>query len=193
MLRLFVGIDLPEEIKEELYSLRGGLYGAQWHTKERLNLNLRFIGNVSEPVAEDVLKELRYIRFPAFHMAFKEIGYFAYGDQPHHIWTGVDTPKLIGELQEKIDKAVINAGAGNADKFKFVPHVSLAKLTGTTMAEVFEYIGRNNLFHSKPFLVDSFCLFASHARENGEGKYYTIEETYSLNLTETLDSPLYTK
>ena len=61
MLRLFVGIDLPEEIKEELYSLRGGLYGAQWHTKERLNLNLRFVGNVSEPVAEDVLKELRYI------------------------------------------------------------------------------------------------------------------------------------
>ena len=182
MIRLFVGLDLPEEIKQELYALRGGLFGAQWHTMDRLNLNLRFIGNVEEPVAADILKELRYIRFPAFHMAFKEVGYFAVGNQPHHIWTGVDTPKLIGELQEKIDKAVIRAGGGNADKFKFIPHVSLAKLQGTTMDDVFEYIKRNNLFHGKTFLVDSFCLFQSHARENGEGKYYTIEETYPLSL-----------
>lgn len=182
MIRLFAGIDLPPEIKEELYALRGGLFGAQWHTKERLNLNLRFIGNIEEHTAEEVLRELRYIRFPAFHMAFKEIGYFAHADQPHHIWTGVDTPHLIAELQEKIDKAVVKAGAGNADKFKFVPHVALAKLQGTSMDEVFEYIRGNNLFRSTPFLVDSFCLFASHARENGEGKYYTVEETYPLSL-----------
>ncbi len=186
MLRLFVGLDLPENIKDELYALRGGLIGAQWHTKERLNLNLRFIGNVEEYVAEEVLKELRYIRFPAFHMSFKGIGYFAHADQPHHIWTGVDTPKLIAELQEKIDRAVIKAGAGNADKFKFVPHVSLAKLQNTSIENVFGYISQHNLFHSQSFLVDSFCLFASHARENGQGKYYTLEETYPLSLVETL-------
>lgn len=186
MLRLFVGLDLPEETREELYALRGGVFGANWHTKDRLNLNLRFIGNVEEPVAEEVLKELRYIRFPAFHMSFKGINYFANGDIPHHIWTGVDTPKLIGELQEKIDKAIIRAGAGNADKFKFVPHVSLARLHGSSIEDVFTYIAQNNLFRSKPFLVDSFCLFASHAREYGEGKYYTIEETYPLSLIEVM-------
>ena len=119
-------------------------------------------------------------------MSFKGIGYFAHADQPHHIWTGVDTPKLIAELQEKIDRAVIKAGAGNADKFKFVPHVSLAKLQNTSIENVFGYISQHNLFHSQSFLVDSFCLFASHARENGQGKYYTLEETYPLSLVETL-------
>lgn len=182
MLRLFVGLELPEEVKEELFALRGGLFGASWHTKERFNLTLRFIGSVEEPVMQDIVRELRYIRFPAFHMSLKGIGYFANGPMPHHIWTGVDTPKLIGELQEKIDKAIIKAGGGNADKFKFIPHVSLAKLQGTNMEEVFNYIALNNLFHSKLFLVDSFCLFASHARENGEGKYYTLEEMFPLSL-----------
>lgn len=182
MIRLFVGLELPDEIKNELLSLRGGLFGASWHTKERLNLTLRFIGSVQEPVMQDIIRELRYIRFPAFHMAFKEIGYFAYGAAPHHVWTGVDTPKLIGELQEKIDKAIVKAGGGSADKFKFVPHVALAKLQGTHMDEVFHYIAEHNLFHSKPFLVDSFCLFASHARENGAGKYYTVEEMFPLSL-----------
>ena len=45
-------------------------------SRDKLTLNLRFVGNVEEPVAEEVLKELRYIRFPAFYMAFKEIHYF---------------------------------------------------------------------------------------------------------------------
>ncbi len=182
MIRLFVGLELPEHIKNQLYSLRGGLEGAFWHPKERLTLNLRFIGNVEEPTAEDILKELRYIRFPAFHMAFKEIHYFANSDIPHHIWTSVTEPRIVGELQQKIDNAIKKAGGGTADRFKFVPHVSLAKLQGTTMDEVFRYIAQNNLFHSEEFLVDSFSLYASHARENGEGKYYTAEETYPLCL-----------
>lgn len=182
MIRLFVGLDLPEDIKDELYALRGGLEGAFWHTKDKLNLNLRFIGNVEEPVAEEILKELRYIRFPAFHMAFKEINYFASKDIPHHLWTGVANPVVITELQQKIDLCIKKAGGGDADRFKFVPHVSLAKLQGTDLNELFRYIALNNLFHSREFLVDSFSLFASHARENGEGKYYTIEETYPLML-----------
>lgn len=182
MIRLFVGLDLPDEIKEELYALRGGLPGADWHSKDKLNLNLRFIGNVEEPVADEVLKELRYIRFPAFYMAFKEINYFATKNIPHHIWTGVSEPRIIAELQQKIDLAVKKAGAGDADRFKFVPHVSLARLRGATFDDVFKYIAENNLFKSKEFLVDSFSLFASHAHENGDGKYYTVEETYPLAL-----------
>ena len=109
------------------------------------------MGDVEEPVAEDVLKELRYIRFPAFYMAFKEINYFASKNIPHHIWTGVSEPRIIAELQQKIDLAVKKAGAGDADRFKFVPHVSLAKLQGTTIDDVFRYRSMNNLFHSKEF------------------------------------------
>lgn len=182
MIRLFVGLDLPQDIKEHIYSLRGGLEGAIWHSIDKLNLNLRFVGDVTEDVATEVLKELRYVRFPAFHMAFQGVNYFESRDIPHHLWTGVSTPKVIDELQEKIDRAVVKAGAGNADKFKFVPHVSIAKLQGTSYDELFEYIKHNNLFHTKEFLVENFSLFASHARENGEGKYYTVEETYPLNL-----------
>lgn len=182
MIRLFVGIDLPPEIKEELYKLRGGLNGANWRTIERMHLTLRFIGNVQEHVAEEILRELRYIRFPAFNMSLKSIGYFDVGDIPHHLWAGVDNEKILQELHDKIDVAIKRAGGGNKADFKFLPHVTLAKLHGSTMDDVFKYIAQNNLFHSPEFLVDSFSLFVSHARENGEGKYYTVEENYPLNL-----------
>lgn len=182
MIRLFVGIDLPDEIKEQLYTLRGGLSGAKWRGTDRMHLTLRFIGNIPEHVADEILRELRYIRFPAFHLSLKGIGYFDVGDIPHHLWAGVDNEKILTELHDKINAAIKRAGGGDQADFKFLPHVTLAKLQGSTMDDVFKYIAQNNLFHSDDFLVDSFSLFVSRARENGEGKYYTAEENYPLSL-----------
>ena len=182
MIRLFVGIDLPQNIKKELLSLQKGLPAALWRPDSKMHLTLRFIGNLEEPVAEEVLKELRYIRFPAFHFALKGIGYFERSGVPHHVWAGVDSDKAIRELQQKIDSAVKKAGAGQEDKFKFVPHVTLGKLFGANRADVFEYISRNNLFHTAEFEATSFILYQSIARENGEGKYYKEIEEFPLML-----------
>jgi len=182
MIRLFVGIDLPDEVKESLSALQKGLPSALWRPTQKMHLTLRFIGNLEEPIAEEVLKELRYIRFPSFHFALKGIGYFERSGVPHHIWAGVDSDKAIRELQQKIDTAVKKAGAGQADKFKFVPHVTLGKLFGANRADVFEYIRQNNLFRTDSFEATSFSLYQSIARENGEGKYYKEIEEFPLML-----------
>ena len=182
MIRLFVGLEIPEKVKEQLISLDKNLAGALWKSEDKLHLTLSFVGNVEEPVAEELVRELRFIRFPAFHLSLKEIGYFATGDIPHHLWAGVDEDKALRELQEKIEGAVRKLGLGDRDKFKFHPHVTLAKLQGASLSDVMSYISKNNLFHSELFLVESFCLFSSHAKEAGEGKYYQIEEQYPLAL-----------
>jgi 2'-5' RNA ligase len=182
MMRLFIGLALPEKVKEQLMALDKDLPGALWKSADKLHLTLSFVGNVEEPVAEELLRELRFVRFPAFHLSLKEIGYFATGDMPHHLWAGVDENKALKELQEKIAAVVHKVGLGDQERFKFHPHVTLARLQGVSLTDVMSYIGKNNLFHSDLFLVDSFDLFSSHAKEAGEGKYYKIEEQYPLNL-----------
>ena len=182
MIRLFAGIGLPEPIKEQLVGLQKGLPSALWRPAEKMHLTLRFIGNLDESMADEVLKELRFVRFPAFHLALKGIGYFAKSAVPHHVWAGVDTDKAVRELQAKIDSAVKKAGAGQEDKFKFTPHVTLGKLFGADVGDVFRYIQANNLFRTEPFEVTSFTLYQSIARENGEGKYYKEIEEYPLML-----------
>ncbi len=182
MIRLFVGLDLPQSVKDQLSELQRGLPTALWRPQEKMHLTLRFIGNLEEPTAEDVLKELRYVRFPAFHLSLAGIGYFTRSDIPHHIWAGVAEDKAVRELQSKIDVAVKKAGAGTEDKFKFTPHVTLGKLFGADMNDVFKYIQANNLFHTEPFEITSFTLYQSIARENGEGKYYKEIEEFPLML-----------
>ncbi len=182
MIRLFIGLELPENIKKQVMDLDKNLSGAFWRGEEKLHLTLSFVGNVTEPEAEELMRELKFVRFPAFHMSLKEIGFFEVADVPHHLWTGVAEDKALRELREKIAGVVRKLGFENRDRFKFCPHVTLAKLSGTSLPEVMAYIAKNNLFHSDLFLVDSFSLFSSHAKEMGEGKYYRTEEQYPLSL-----------
>ncbi|MBQ4471995.1 MAG: RNA 2',3'-cyclic phosphodiesterase [Alphaproteobacteria bacterium] len=182
MIRLFVGLEIPENIKNQVLSLDKNLTGALWKSDEKLHLTLFFVGNVEEPRAEELMRELRFIRFPAFHLALKEIGFFANGDMPHHLWAGVEETKALGELQEKVAAVVRKVGLAGQDKFKFHPHVTLARLQGVSVPAVMDYISRNNLFHSDLFEVTSFSLFSSHAKENGEGKHYKVEAEYPLDL-----------
>lgn len=64
MIRLFAGIELPENIKEQLYALRGGVPNAKWVEKDNLHITLRFIGNIDEDDANDLHDGFMQLRAP---------------------------------------------------------------------------------------------------------------------------------
>lgn len=181
MIRLFVGLELPEDIKEHIYTLRGGVPNAHWIKKENLHLDLRFIGEVEEPMAADIHASLSRIRAPAFGLAFTEIGIFSTGNDPRDLWTGVSNYTELDILRNKIDKAVSFCGVP-PDRHKFHAHVRIAKLKGTSMVDAQEYIAHNNLFHTKDYTVEYFTLFSTHHHQNGEGAFYQVEARYALSL-----------
>lgn len=181
MIRLFVGLELPENIANQVYSLHGGVPLAKWVDKEKLHLNLCFLGNIQEDIADNIHDKLCQLRVKAFNLSLSQVGYFATGDQPHHLWVGVNYYQALDELSTKIKKIAYDCKAPD-DRFKFHAHVSIASLKGTTMDDVFRFVSQNNLFKTDSFPVYYFTLFSSHARENGEGKYYRIEARYPLSL-----------
>ena len=183
MLRLFIGITPPKEIAEQLYSLHGGLPLARWVPKEKLHLNLAFLGNIHENQANDVHDMLKQVQFPAFSMTFQGLGYFSDGDRPHHLWCDVQDKQPLQALHAKINKVVQDCHINN-DRFRqFTPHLTLASLHGTSLTEVMSFIAANNLFKTDSFQVSNFSLISSHARDEGDaGKYYRIEDEYPLLL-----------
>jgi len=62
MLRLFVGIEFPPELKLRLSLLCAGIPGARWIDPGNLHLTLRFIGEITEDVAADVDEALAQLR-----------------------------------------------------------------------------------------------------------------------------------
>ena len=54
MIRLFVGLPIPADIRLSLSKLSAGLPGAKWVKEDNFHVTLRFIGEVDEGLADDI-------------------------------------------------------------------------------------------------------------------------------------------
>ena len=54
LFRLFVAIDLPTGVKEQLRGICYGVPGANWLNEEQIHLTLRFIGEVEGGVLREL-------------------------------------------------------------------------------------------------------------------------------------------
>ena len=61
---------------------------------------------------------------------------------------------------------------------KFTPHVTLARLSSPSLANVQDFLARQNLFVSRPFEVSRFVLFSS--RPSRGGGPYGVVDAYDL-------------
>ncbi len=162
MLRLFVGIDLPPELKLRLSLLAAGLPGAKWVDPGNYHLTLRFIGEVDEGHAADIDAALMQIHAPRFEVTLATIGHFGL----RMLWVGIERNPALQHLHEKIE-SVLNRLGFPAEERRYTPHVTLARLKGTHEHRLQAYLGEHALFRAAAFPVDRFSLVASYLTKSG--------------------------
>ena len=177
MPRLFVAIDMPERIRDDITATYMALPGARWVPEEQIHLTLRFIGEVAGDVAERVKSALRSVAGPSFSLTLKGIGFFPPRKEPHVLWVGLSENEELLRLQSRIERTLTAAGI-EQDSRKFHPHVTVARLHGTPHQKVAEYVTANSLFATEEFAVSSFFLYSSTLGK--EGAIHTKEATYKL-------------
>jgi RNA 2',3'-cyclic 3'-phosphodiesterase len=176
-MRLFVGIDLPWELREELARLRISLPGARWVPEENLHLTLRFIGEVDRTQAEDIDAALHALRGKRFPLTLSGIGTHSRGARETMLWAGVEKSPPLEHLQAKVETALQRAGQ-RAERRRFLPHVTLARLDSLSDARLAGYVQAHNLFRSRPVDIDHVTLFSSLLGK--EASVYTAEMDYQL-------------
>jgi RNA 2',3'-cyclic 3'-phosphodiesterase len=162
MLRLFVGIELPPELRLSLSLLASGVPGAKWVDPGNYHLTLRFIGEIDEGRAEDVDAALNQIRAPRFDLVLATIGHFGL----RQLWVGVERNDALQHLHGKIESALTRLGLP-PDERHYTPHVTLARLKGTTEARLQAYLAAHGLYRAPPFRVERFALIASYLTKSG--------------------------
>lgn len=178
MIRLFAALDLPEDVRDRLAMIAGGVPGARWTPPENMHLTLRFVGDVDETVFADVAAALSRVEAPAFDLAIEGVGNFARGRMPTMLWAGVAKSPALDLLQGRVDQAVTGAGLP-PDARRFSPHVTLARLKGSPRGRVQQFIADHALFRLPPFRVESFTLFSSF--RGHAGAIYRAEASYDLS------------
>jgi 2'-5' RNA ligase len=176
-MRLFVGLELPWELKQQLSLLVSGLPGARWVPTENYHLTLRFIGEVPPYRAEELDAALSALRGKGLVLSLGGVGTFEKAGRAVALWVGVTRNPALEHLQTKVETALQRAGMA-AEKRRFVPHVSLARLENVPQERLFGWIQAHNLFRATPLTVAHFTLFSSQLGK--EASVYTPEVAYAL-------------
>ena len=176
MQRLFVALSIPDDVAQSLALIQSGVPGARWQTREQLHLTLRFIGEVDGRAAAMIDDALAGIDAPRFTLALHAVGEFG-GKHPHALWAGVRTNEALLHLQRKVETAIQRAGVA-ADRQKYTPHVTLARLSRGNVGRVVDYLTDHALYSSAPFPVDGFILYSSVL--TSDGSIYCAEKAYRL-------------
>lgn len=162
MLRLFVGIGLPPELKLRLSLLCAGVPEARWVDSGNFHLTLRFIGEVDEGLASDIDAALLRVEQTRFQVTLAGVGQFG----TRMLWVGVEKSPPLLQLQGKIENVLQRLGLPPEGR-RFTPHVSLARLRPPLGPKLPAFLAEHALFRAEPFEVKEFALVASYLSKSG--------------------------
>ena len=177
MPRLFTGLEIPRDVAFALSLKRGGLYGARWIDSENYHITLRFIGDVDHQTANEVTDALdRLANSEAFTARLSSLGSFG-GDKPRALIAVVENNATLQRQQAAQERVLQRLGLDPEGR-KFVPHVTLARLRGTSPEDVARFMAFAGRFEPLEFEVRRFVLFSS--RDSVGGGPYLVEQSYPL-------------
>lgn len=177
-MRLFVGLDLPADLRETLARTYGHLDGARWVPVENLHLTLRFIGEIPNPVADEIDHALAGLRARRFGLGLGGTGLFERQGRATTLWAGVAPREpALEHLRAKIETALQRSGLP-PERRRFQPHVTLARVDQVAPHQLVAWVQAHNLLRTEIVPIGHFTLFSSLLGK--EQAVYTPEVDYEL-------------
>lgn len=160
-MRLFTALDLSNDHKRLLSSLRRSIAGVTWYPPQSYHLTLRFIGEIrSRPLMEEISHALASVTIVPFALVPSTVGIDEQG-QHRRLWAGVEPEQGLLTLQSRVESALRRCGLP-PEKRRFQPRIAVGKLTGEADGEIVRWIQGNNLMRGTPAVTSHFTLFRSH-------------------------------
>lgn len=133
--RVFVAIELPDNVKRGLGSIIEGLRQrshtpAKWVSADGIHLTLKFLGEIPAPRVEEVKKALTTacLGTPPMHLEIDALGGFPNTAQPRVVWAGLSgNIEVLSRLATRVDLALAELGYARESR-PFVPHLTIARV-----------------------------------------------------------------
>ncbi len=175
MVRLFVGLELSQDIKSALNFARSGVEGARWQTDDQLHITLAFLGEIDPGMVSHVENALSRITFEPFDLRLAGVNMFGTQQHPKTLWAGVEIEENLRLLHNKIRRALACIDI-ETDNRRYKPHVTLARFSRGAEAHITNWLSDNSLLKTPLQKVGYFSLFSSHL--TAEGPQYLVEARF---------------
>jgi 2'-5' RNA ligase len=176
-LRLFIAIDLPQDVKQLLYDLQTQLrlhtQAVRWSDPQGTHLTLKFLGNTRAAAVPEIVAGLE--RAAGHHRPFRlhtdTLGVFPNAKRPRVVWLGVagDVSALRG-LQTDIERSIAPLGFPTEQR-PFSPHLTLGRSLKDSappqLASIGHAIAQTKVLHSIVIPVNEIVLMRSDLQPGG--------------------------
>lgn len=132
-LRCFISLELPEELKKNIYGyiekLKAAGSDVKWIPPENLHLTLKFLGNTPEELLKNINERLISLSksHDRFSLQVSGAGAFPNIKYPRVIWLGVHDSEETIKLQRDIDESMAELGFKRDEK-QFTPHLTIGRV-----------------------------------------------------------------
>jgi RNA 2',3'-cyclic 3'-phosphodiesterase len=180
MLRLFVAVDLPSELRSEVEGLMGQVHNARWANPRQLHITLRFMGDTPDDALPAIRAGLARVKQDCFHLQLRGVGVFPERgsgrgrNQPKVLWLGIEPATELANLKRGIDAAL----GGELAQKPFSPHLTLARFSRPPDGTLSVFLADRQRYCSPVWPVTSFQLYQSTLRP--EGAVHAIVASYPL-------------
>jgi 2'-5' RNA ligase len=129
-MRLFVAIDIPDEIKTRLRAFVDRLRPTaklSWSPVDNLHVTTKFIGEWPEARLSELKEALAAVPKPGqVDIAVRGLGWFPNAKNPRVFWAGIEARESLKALAEDTERRLAALGVP-AEERGFHPHLTLAR------------------------------------------------------------------
>jgi len=175
--RLFVAVELPDEIKRRLLNVQSLISGLNWTTAENLRLTLRFIGQVPQDRIALLQQALCRVKAASFRLHVAGLGLFRQ-KKGGILWAGVKKEPALMYLKCLVDEELCASSPLDVDEKMYSPHVTLSRLKKPISPSLKNLVQENAAEDFGTADVTEFVLFRSLLRPSGA--IHELVERYQL-------------
>ncbi|MBF0509197.1 MAG: RNA 2',3'-cyclic phosphodiesterase [Deltaproteobacteria bacterium] len=174
MIRSFIAIELPHEVKELIFQaqsrLKGAGAGVKWVNVRAMHLTLKFLGNVADDLPEKLAHSFsgQFGLTAPLNLQVAGTGFFPNDRRPRVVWVGLRGDlEPLGRAWQQLDQGLATFDF-EPETRPFNPHVTLGRVKDNLNLDLLVKRVRALADFSTPsFLVDKMYVFQSDLKPTG--------------------------
>ncbi|MEA1936174.1 MAG: RNA 2',3'-cyclic phosphodiesterase [Thermodesulfobacteriota bacterium] len=174
LIRTFLAIELPEEIKVQIGNIQNRLKvtvkGVRWTRPEGIHLTLKFFGNVSENDIVNISRivEKNTIDVRPLTLNVSTVGTFPNFKRPRVLWLGISgSVERLSDLQKEIENDLESIGFQRENRV-FRAHLTLGRVKPPKDVKgLSEIIKSEESYDAGSFRAGGLTLFKSDLTPQG--------------------------
>ena len=183
--RIFIAINLPEDIKKELskYQKKWEQLPAKWTNKDNLHITLEFLGNLTDEELGEiclVVKEAA-TKHASFSINLSRVIYGPLGKMPPKmIWAEGEKSEELRDLKKDLREYLLEKVSYSPELGReFMPHITLARISEWEFRKI-EPEERPEVNEDIDFIVPVESIEVMESELKRGGPVYTILESHQL-------------